>query len=65
MGDPLIQIPSIDALLASPGAERLLGDTGRSQLADAFRDAVVKMRRAIEREDIKIVELVDDLKWYT
>ena len=65
MGDPRSQIPSIDALLASPGAERLLGDTGRSQLADAFRDAVVKMRRAIEREDIEIVELVDNLQWYT
>ncbi len=65
MSDPRSQIPSIDALLASPGAERLLEDTGRSQLADAFRDAVVKMRRAIEREDIEIVELVDDLKWYT
>ena len=65
MCDLRSQIPSIDALLASPTAERLLEDAGRSQLTDAFRDAVVQMRRAIEREDVEIIESVDNLEWYT
>ena len=65
MCDPRSQIPSIDALLASPTAERLLEDTGRSQLTEAFRHTVVKMRRAIETEDVEIIELVDNLEWYS
>ena len=64
MSDPRSRIPSMDALLASPGIESLMADAGRGQVVDALRVSVAHMREAIGRGDELAQGSVEDATWY-
>lgn len=64
MSDPRSRIPSIDALLSSPGAAAMMADAGREQVAKAFRTAVAEMRDAIAGDDESASGFVEDPTWY-
>lgn len=64
MTDPRSRIPAIDALLACPDAEELVGDFGRERTLTGLRDAVESMRGAIGAGDTAVAGSVEDPRWY-
>lgn len=65
MNKPRSAIPSVDAVLRTPGAEALIEDQGRTALTEAVRQAVEDLRRGLSDDsdtgEVAVLNAADEI----